>query len=77
MTAPRYAIIRSEPHPCYVCGRVTLFACMACSKPTCPLCTNSMHAMCHGCREAYDGPIWELGKRADTYIRERFDRLFA
>ncbi len=50
---------------------------MTCSKHTCTLCTFSMTAQCHACRNAYTGEVWKLGKQADTYIRTEFDTLFA
>lgn len=32
--------------------------------------------MCIDCRNAYVGPVWQLGQRADKYIREEFERIF-
>lgn len=73
----RYAIIRQEPQVCHACTKPTIYACMTCARPTCTLCSFSMTAQCQDCRAAYHGPVWELGKQADSYTYAEFDRIFA
>lgn len=62
--------------PCATCARPTVWHCMSCLQPTCHPCSYSQFAMCQPCKAFYRGPIWELGKRADEFIRNEFLRVF-
>ncbi len=68
------AYLRLEP--CKDCEGMTLWHCMQCRKPCCVMCSNSMASMCKDCRAAYVGPIWQLGKRADEFIKAELERVF-
>jgi hypothetical protein len=46
------------------------------------LCAPNLYALFvqhdrQECRAAYHGPVWELGKQADSYTYAEFDRIFA
>lgn len=74
----RYGLKENLPtqERCKECSELTMYRCMECLKAVCTMCSFSMHAMCQTCREAYTGPIWQLGKRADAYIRAELDQIF-
>lgn len=58
-----------ERGACKDCGDNSTLRCMECHEFVCGMCMFSMHAMCQPCRAAYRGPIWQLGQRADAYLK--------
>lgn len=74
--AEHHALKWLPAYACQGCGQVTIWHCMECHQPTCVSCSYSQFAMCQPCKAAYHGPIWQLGKRADAYIRAEFHNAF-
>jgi hypothetical protein len=61
--------------PCLTCRHMTPWKCSSCARPVCATCQVSYYAMCQQCRDAYRGPIHELGKRSDAFIRAELDQF--